>query len=344
MRFGIVLDELFTRHCTPEKHPECPDRIRSISRKLTAWEEFSDLEKIPPSRAEEESILLVHTEGYFQRLRKTAGVGLHQIALDTYVGPESFEIALAAAGSVISLVDRLLSGRIDAGFAAVRPPGHHAESDRAMGFCLFNNVAVAAEWAIRLGEVQKIAIIDFDVHHGNGTQRIFYSRPDVLYISTHQFPFYPGTGQFTEVGKGEGRGFNVNLPISAGMGNYFYLMLYTNLVIPILREFQPQLILVSAGYDGHWDDPLAGMNLDTSGFGHIISLLNSVAEQVCDGRILYVLEGGYNLKVLPEAVLITLSNTFHVQRIKIEEERAGLYVEYQKKMSQFFSSYWKILR
>jgi acetoin utilization deacetylase AcuC-like enzyme len=214
---------------------------------------------------------------------------------DTRTGPLSYASALLAAGAVLDATDRILGGEIDRAFCAVRPPGHHAEPDRAMGFCLFNNVAVGAAHALARG-LRRVAIVDFDVHHGNGTQAIFYREPRVLYMSSHAYPFYPGTGALTEVGEGPGRGFTVNLPLPAGTGDAEYARLYREIVVPIGRSFDPELVLVSVGFDPHRDDPLAGMEVTEAGFGELAAACLQVARGAANGRAVFVLEGGYDLE------------------------------------------------
>lgn len=344
MKYGIIYDRLFKRHWTPAGHPERPERIETIIQTLEDWERHSELVRIDPGRAEEEWILAVHSSDHFERVRATAGKPFHQFDPDTYAGPESFDIAMTAAGSTVRLVQEILKGSIDCGFVLARPPGHHAESNRAMGFCLFNNVAVAAEWAVRRGKLKKVAVVDFDVHHGNGTQEIFYFRPDVLYLSTHQHPFYPGTGHQLELGENEGKGFTVNFPLRAGMGNNFYRNLFRDFVVPILEDYRPELILVSAGYDAHRDDPLAGMNLDIHGYGEIANLLNAAAQNACEGRIAYVLEGGYHLNALSRAVLCTVGAALEKQVFEINENQSGDYTAYHAEMKKVFSPYWQSLR
>ncbi len=212
-----------------------------------------------------------------------------------------------------------------------------------MGFCLFNNVALAADWAIRNSAVEKVAIVDFDVHHGNGTQEIFYARSDVLYLSAHQYPFYPGTGHFNQLGKGQGEGFTSNFPLRADAENPFYRAFFSDLVLPIVRQFDPQLILVSAGYDAHKNDLLAGMNLDVEGFGQLIDLLNALAQEVCEGRILFVLEGGYNLKALYEAVVCTMDTSMAPKTSPIKEkEQTDEYLSYREQARRVFSPYWEV--
>ncbi|MCZ6879370.1 MAG: histone deacetylase [Acidobacteria bacterium] len=342
MQFGIVLDSIFTRHFTPEGHPERPERIEAILEAIEKWDQSRQLVRIVPNPVKEEWILAVHTSEHFEGIQRTAGKSVDQLDPDTYTSPDSFQTAILAAGSVVTLLDQLLEKNIDSGFALIRPPGHHAESNRAMGFCLFNNVAVATEWAIRNGGLEKVAIVDFDAHHGNGTQEIFYSRSDVLYLSTHQYPFYPGTGHFTEMGESQGEGFTVNFPLRAGGGNHFYCALFSDFVLPIIRQFHPNLILVSAGYDAHRSDPLAGMNLEVEGFGQLFNLLNSVAREICEGRILYVLEGGYSLKALSEAVVCSIATTVNPQNFPIQEEQAEEYVAYREQARQVFSRYWEV--
>ena len=342
MNYGIVSDPVFALHMTPSGHPERPDRITAVINAIESWDQATRLRRIDPAQAQEEWIRAVHTKEHFQRIKSTAAQSFDQLDPDTYTGAESFNIALLAAGSGVKLTENVIAGRLDSGFALIRPPGHHAESRRAMGFCLFNNVAVAADWAIRQPSVDRVAIVDFDVHHGNGTQEIFYARPDVLYVSAHQYPFYPGSGHFTELGEGGGRGYTVNFPVRAGMGNHFYRELFRDFVVPILSQYSPQLILVSAGYDAHVDDPLANMRLDGSGFVELVNLLNAVAKEVCQGRIVYILEGGYNLRALSQAVRTTIATTLKTMRFEIGESEADAYAAYRSQMRQAFSPYWKL--
>jgi acetoin utilization deacetylase AcuC-like enzyme len=221
---------------------------------------------------------------------------------DTFMSPESDEVARLAAGAVLTAIDRVMDGPSGTrGFAVVRPPGHHAERDRGMGFCLYNSVAVGAAWARERG-LERIAIVDYDVHHGNGTQHAFEENPGVLFISSHQYPFYPGTGGAGEVGRGAGAGFTVNLPLEAGAGDSDFAQVYLQVALPVLREFRPELILVSAGFDAHERDPLAGMCMTTEGYGFLTSLLLGAADESCEGRIVFVTEGGYDTRALRECV------------------------------------------
>ncbi len=343
MKYGIVLDRTFLRHSTPAGHPERPQRIEAILEAVQRWSPSGQLVRVAPLPAQEEWLIAVHTHEHWQRIHATSGQTVSQLDPDTYTGPDSFETATLAAGSAVALTDELLQGNIHSGFALIRPPGHHAESNRVMGFCLFNNVAVAADWAIRNGGVEKVAIVDFDVHHGNGTQEIFYTRSDVLYLSAHQYLFYPGTGHFNQLGEGQGKGFTVNFPLRSGAGNPFYCTLFGDLVLPIVRQFDPQLILVSAGYDAHKDDPLAGMNLDVEGFGQLVHLLDSLAQEVCQGRILFVLEGGYNLKALSEAVVCTMDTSMAPRTSPIKgNEQTDEYLSYREQARRVFSPYWEV--
>ena len=224
------------------------------------------------------------------------------IDADTYVGPESVAIAELAAGGTVAMVDALLDGRSKRGVALVRPPGHHARPDHAMGFCLLNNIAIAAAHARARG-LERVAIVDWDVHHGNGTQDAFFDDPNVLYISTHQFPFYPGTGAVLETGEGEGKGFTVNVPLTAGGGDAVYRAAFERVILPVLEEYRPQLVLVSAGFDGSARDPLAEMTLSADAFGWMARALRGVADKSAEGRIAMVLEGGYDLVALESGLL-----------------------------------------
>ncbi|MGA2285447.1 MAG: histone deacetylase, partial [Dehalococcoidia bacterium] len=214
---------------------------------------------------------------------------------DTYISPRSYDVALRAGGGCIEATDRVLDRAVDSAFCLVRPPGHHAMPDAAMGFCLFNNIAIAARHAVRRRGLERIAIVDFDIHHGNGTQAAFYEDGAVLYFSTHQYPYYPGTGHLEETGAGAGRGLNVNVPLPAGCGDDEYRRVFSEALEPLLDRFVPQLVLVSAGYDGHFDDPLASMTLSVAGYGEMMSFLRRKAAEHCEGRLVCMLEGGYHL-------------------------------------------------
>jgi len=253
-------------------------------------------EVVAPREATREQLLRVHDADYVRRISETVG---RSAALDpdTYTSPESYEIALLAAGAVVDGVERVMAGSHRAAVAVVRPPGHHAERDRAMGFCLFNNVAVAAAHARHLG-ARKVAIVDYDVHHGNGTQHIFETDPRVLYVSTHQYPYYPGTGAADEIGRDAGRGFTVNLPLEVGAVDEDYQAVFDRVVAPALLQFEPDLVLISAGFDAHANDPLGGMRVTTAAFGAMTAALRRVAEECCRGRIVAVTEGGYDLQAL----------------------------------------------
>ncbi len=342
LKYGLVLDSVFLQHLVPKDHPERPERIESIIQHIRSWTGSERLITVAPIDADPEWIRQVHTPDHFSTIHLTDGATPKALDWDTHSGGRSFEIAMLAAGSVVRMIELLFAGEIETGFAAIRPPGHHAETTKAMGFCLFNNIAVGAEWARRQGLAERVAVVDFDVHHGNGTQEIFYRRPDVLYLSSHQYPFYPGTGSQTELGDGEGVGFTVNFPIVAGMGNHFFCSLFQDLAGPVLRAFEPDLILVSAGYDAHRDDPLGGMRLDQAGFGELVRQLNSLAEELCQGRILYVLEGGYDLEALGQSVLSTLRMSLDPTKEEIEPTQTREYESYRQRLSRTLSPHWAL--
>jgi acetoin utilization deacetylase AcuC-like enzyme len=259
------------------------------------WRERG-VEIVAPRAATREQLARVHDSDYIRRISETA-LKSQQLDPDTYTSPESYEIALLAAGAAIDGVERVMAESHRAAMVMVRPPGHHAERERAMGFCLFNNVAVAAAHARAQGAA-KVAIVDYDVHHGNGTQHIFETDPHVLYISTHQYPYYPGTGAADEIGRQAGAGFTVNVPLEVGAVDDDYQIAFTEIVLPVLRQFEPGLILVSAGFDAHERDPLGGMRVTTAAFAAMTLELRKVAEECCRGRIVSVTEGGYDLHAL----------------------------------------------
>jgi acetoin utilization deacetylase AcuC-like enzyme len=291
----LVHTDRFAEHQTPPGHPERPERAEIMDAVADCWRERGT-EIVAPRAATPEQLLRVHDAEHLRRISETVGRST-QLDPDTYTSPESHEIALLAAGAAIDAVERVMGGSHRAAVAMVRPPGHHAERDRAVGFCLFNNVSIAAAHARAQGAA-KVAIVDYDVHHGNGTQHIFEADPHVLYISTHQFPYYPGTGAADEVGRGAGRGFTVNVPLEVGSVDDDYRLVFATVVLPVLRQFEPDLILVSAGFDAHERDPLGGMRLTTAAFAAMTLELGAVAEDCCRGRIVSVTEGGYDLHAL----------------------------------------------
>jgi acetoin utilization deacetylase AcuC-like enzyme len=295
----LISSDRFAEHQTPPGHPERSERAVVMEAAAERWRE-SGGEVVAPRQATKEQLARVHDAPYIQRISETAGQAV-ALDVDTYTSPESYEIALLAAGAAVDAVERVMGAAHTAAFALVRPPGHHAERSRAMGFCLFNNVAVAAAHARTLG-AGRVAIVDFDVHHGNGTQHIFERDPSVLYLSTHQYPYYPGTGAADETGIGEGAGFTVNVPLESGSVDADYQLVFDELIVPVLRQFKPDVLLVSAGFDAHERDPLATMRVTASGFGAMTAALRGVAEETCRGRMALVSEGGYDLQALAASI------------------------------------------
>jgi acetoin utilization deacetylase AcuC-like enzyme len=264
------------------------------------------LEAVPPRPAALQELSFLHRPAYIEKLASTAGLSCVSLDPDTQTSPKSYEAALMAAGGLFSLVDALLERKIDNGFALVRPPGHHAEADRAMGFCLFNNLALAAEYARRRHGLKKVLIVDWDLHHGNGTQHAFWDDDRVLYFSTHQYPYYPGTGGLSEVGGRKAQGYTVNCPLSSGYDDQDFAQIFERLLLPIGRQFKPELILVSAGFDIYFEDPLGAMMVSPKGFAIMTRLLLDLAREVCQGRLLLGLEGGYHLDGLRLSVRAVL--------------------------------------
>jgi acetoin utilization deacetylase AcuC-like enzyme len=269
------------------------------------------LERLTPIAAKPitpQALERVHAPGYIAQVQRVAQQGGGHLDPDTYVRPASYEAALMAAGGLLEATRSVLDGQVANAFALVRPPGHHAVRARGMGFCLFNNVAIAARYALAERGLERVLIMDFDVHHGNGTQDEFESDPEAMYISTHQYPYYPGTGHWSETGSGAGRGSIVNVPLAGGVGDQGFARIFREVVAPAAWRFQPELILVSAGYDAHWDDPLAYMQLSIGGYAAIAQALQDLAEDLCDGRLVFTLEGGYHSQALAYSIL----NTFAV--------------------------------
>ena len=285
-------------------HPERPDRLRAVLKAL-GEEDFTGLVRREAPRATVGQIARAHDRGYVEALLAAVPEeGWVGIDPDTVMCPESGEAALRAAGAIVSAVDAVVAGEAETAFCAVRPPGHHAEAGRGMGFCLFNNVAIGALHARAAHGIGRVAIVDFDVHHGNGTQAMFEDEPAVLFASTHQYPFYPGTGAADETGHGAGRGFTVNVPLPAGTGDRKFLDAIERTLFVHAAQFAPDIIILSAGFDAHTDDRLAGLCVSTSAFAAASRLVCECAREVCGGRVVSVLEGGYNLSALAESVSV----------------------------------------
>ena len=288
-KVGLVYDEIFMEHKPRDYHPEYPERLTKIREELKRRKLLQKLSGVPARDATREEIERVHTSAHYDTVQRSKGEW-GSFDPDTYHAPQSFEAALKAAGGLCAATEQVLAGKLDSAFCLVRPPGHHAEAGHAMGFCLFNNVAVAAAHALATQGVQRVLIVDPDVHHGNGTQHSFESSRQVFYISTHQYPFYPGTGHFSEVGDGEGKGFTANCPLPGGMGDADYAAVFDEVLVPLAEAFEPQLLLVSAGFDTYQGDPIGGMRVTEAGFA-------MMAERLLGLNIptVYTLEGGYDV-------------------------------------------------
>ncbi len=349
-RTGIVKDDCYLEHVMDPGHPESPERLRAIYEMLEEDEMKGLFQGVKPREATRKELETTHSPAYIDLVASTAGKSYSRLDMDTSTSAGSYQAALLAAGGFIELIKAVLEEKLDNGFALVRPPGHHAERDRAMGFCLFNNIAVGARYALDKFSVQRILIVDWDVHHGNGTQNSFYEDPRVLYFSIHRYGFfYPGTGAATEVGRGRGEGFNVNVPFSSGYGDAEYGNVFKAILKPIALEYQPQLILVSAGFDTHYDDPLGGMRVTEKGFARLGQILLEIAEATGRGRLAITLEGGYDVSGESrsvKAVLKELAQASPVdKRDLLEKEEAG-YSRIEQEILQLKKiqkRYWKSL-
>ena len=304
-RTAIAYDPIHQRH-NKETHPENYHRLDETWKLLQIDGILHKLTHLPSPPAPEAALLRVHSQAYLQQLAATAHYATGNLDADTYVTEQSYQVARQSVGGLLNVVDAVLTGRAQNGMALVRPPGHHATPQWGMGFCLLSNIAIAARYAQEHYGVERVLIVDFDVHHGNGTQDAFYGDPSVLFFSIHQSPHYPGTGAAQETGEGRGDGATINIPLPANVGDVGYLAAFQQILMPAARRFQPELILVSAGYDAHWMDPLAHMGLSITGFSRLMDTLLTLADELCQGRLVASLEGGYHLTVLSHAVLSTL--------------------------------------
>jgi acetoin utilization deacetylase AcuC-like enzyme len=310
-RLALVRDPRFQNHATPDNHPESPQRLAAIDTAFIKCALDSDVRQLTPRSALPEEISYVHRESYIETLLEDAerAAKLDEVVrldLDTYMGATSFDIAKLACGAGLTAIDAVASGIHDSAFVAVRPPGHHALVDRPMGFCLFNNIAVAARYAQKKAGFKKVFIIDWDVHHGNGTQWAFYDDPTVLFVSFQQYPFWPfESGWYLEDGEDDGRGYNMNIPLPKGTGDRGYLHAFDRLVAPACRSFAPDLIMVSAGYDAHQEDPLGQQRISTSGYAMLSQRVRDLSNELGAPAVVF-LEGGYNVKSLSESAIATM--------------------------------------
>lgn len=304
---AVFFDPIFEQHETGFGHPERPERLPTS---LKALEGSGLLEKAPmrsPRDATREQIELVHSPRYIDQVQRMADSGGGHLDMDTALSRESYRAAIKAAGALVESVDKCLSGDLLRTFCLVRPPGHHALPGRGMGFCLFNNVAIGARYAISRKKLEKVMIVDWDAHHGNGTQEVFYDDPSVLYVSLHQYPHYPGTGRVDETGHGKGKGYNINFPFPPGTGEEQYLEAFDRVIIPAGREFSPGLVMVSAGYDSHAGDLLCSMRLSDMSYRRMTDRLVAFAGECCNGRLVVTIEGGYNLDAMARSVVQTVA-------------------------------------
>ncbi len=316
MKVSFIYDPIYIKHDTGQ-HVENAGRLDAIIFHLEQTGLKQQLIPIKPRSVSVAEISLVHDKRYISHIQNTAQKGGGWLNSDTVISPDSYQAAIYAAGGAIKAAEAVIDGEIDSAFALVSPPWHHAAHRQAMGFCLFNNVAIAAKHILVKYKLDRIAIIDFDVHHGNGTQEAFYEDPRVLYISTHEYPHYPGTGSIEETGIGDGEGTTVNIPLPAGCGDAQYSPVFEQIVVPAVKRFNPELILVSAGYDTHWADGLALMQVSATGFAQMVKIIKGLADELCRGRLVFTLEGGYN----PTALATSVKATFDMllDNAKIED-------------------------
>jgi acetoin utilization deacetylase AcuC-like enzyme len=350
-RTGVVKDRRYLGHVMDPGHPESPERLREIYQMLEEEEmRGRPLGKVKPRPATREEIEAVHSPAYIDLIASTAGKPYVRLDGDTSTCAKSYEAALLAAGGLLELIKVVMQGKFNNGFALVRPPGHHAERDRAMGFCLFNNVAIGAHYALNNFSLERVLIVDWDVHHGNGTQNSFYSDPRVLYFSTHRYGFfYPGSGGATEVGNGKGEGFTINVPLPSGSGDPEYGTIFERILKPIALEYRPQLILVSAGFDIHYDDPLGGMEVTEKGFGRLTQILMEIAEVTAQGKLVLTLEGGYDIEGEKRSVNTVLRELAQASPLDkkdlMEKEKASdqRIARLTLQLSEIQRRYWKSL-
>lgn len=360
---ALIRDEQFQHHRTPDSHPESPDRLAAIDKALKESTLNQELSQLKPRPATEDELSLAHNPYYIEDLQKNSARAQHsahlvQLDPDTYMSAETYETAKLAAGAGLVSVDSLFDQNFSSAFVAVRPPGHHALANRSMGFCLFNNIAVAARYAQKTRGFKRIFIVDWDVHHGNGTQAMFYDDPSVCFLSFHQYPFWPpDSGWYTEDGAKDGQGFNINVPLPAGTADEGYLQAWDQVLKPVCLEYQPELILLSAGYDAHQDDPLGQQRISIRGFESLTERLAHLSNAT-QAKVVCFLEGGYNVRALSESVLATMrilntqtginpkanrSETMITRSLTQDSDRQ-IVSQRIADVRQHFSKYWGSLR
>ena len=349
MKTGIVKHDLYLEHKTEIFHPESPYRLQSIYAMLESVDFAGSLVKIEPRYANLDEILLVHDPHYVDRVLDSAEKPRVRFDPDTVTSPKTYKVAWMAVGGVVEAIRVVLRGEVRNAFALVRPPGHHAMRDRAMGFCIFNNLAIGARVALVSHGLSRVLILDWDLHHGNGIQEIFYDDPHVLYFSLHRHPYYPWTGAAEEVGKGPGKGYNVNVPLEQGCSDPDYGNIFRHLLLPIARSYKPEIILVAAGFDTHHNDPLRSMNVTQAGFARMTGLLMDLAAELCGGRMVLALEGGYNSEALRDSVAMVLWELIGKSMINKEEMRQVENAQYSNivktigQVKTIQKKYWKDL-
>ena len=339
-RTGVVTDPIFLKHDQGPYHPECPQRLVEIGIRIEDSGLAERLSRVDAREASQEEICLVHSGDYYRHVASSEG---RSVALDpdTHTSPDSFRAALKAAGGALALTEQVVKGSLDNGFALVRPPGHHAERAQARGFCLFNNIAICAEHARQALGLERILIIDWDLHHGNGTMHSFWDRKDVLYMSTHQYPFYPGTGALQDVGQGDGEGHTISVPLPGGMGDHEYAAIFRDVFAPIAAAYKPDLVLISAGFDTLSTDPLGSMRMSPEGYGTLTKQILDMAQATASGKVVITLEGGYDVAaqaVAVENVLKVLLGEIEPPPVPEGQGLVGPIVEAVRKIQ---SPYWK---
>lgn len=342
---ALLYDPIFLQHDLGPGHPESPQRLVRILEALEPLRQNNRFIWVDPPAATVADVARIHDLDYIHWVEeKCTAEGLYYPALEGMLVAASYPAALKAAGAVLAGCQRVWDGEWEGAFALVRPPGHHAVRSTAMGFCIFNNLAIAAAWLLEQRGVQSILIVDFDVHHGNGTQEAFYRDPRLLFVSSHQYPFYPGTGDLDEVGEADGRGFTVNLPMPAGLGDGDYRRAYREIVEPIGRAFDPELVLVSAGFDPHRDDPLGGMDVTAAGFAELMDVCLAVASGAARGRVVAVLEGGYDLDSLADSAAAVVGQMLGRSSVECRSTATPGLEELLDTYRDAHGEYWPVLR